>query len=104
MAAGEIEFMRWRAERWIKMKHFPNAALHSPAFVVRHGREMLRHTFAGCSWRSFFSAEGEREAFVRFKAVRAAERARLRDDLDAIPVDIDERPIPHAAGSRAVPV
>ena len=81
MTAEDIEFMRWRAERWIKLKHFPNAALHNPGFVVRHGREMLTHTFAGCTWRSFFSKKAEREAFARFKAVRASERQELRNQF-----------------------
>ena len=85
MAADDIEFMRWRAERWIKMKHFPAAAVHSPRFVIRHGREMLAHTFAGCTLRSLVSRKGERAAFARFKAARAAERQRLEADLAPTP-------------------
>jgi radical SAM superfamily enzyme YgiQ (UPF0313 family) len=81
MTAEDIEFMRWRAERWIKLRHFPGAALRNPGFVVSHGLEMLRHTFAGCTWRSFFSEPAEREAFARFKDVRARERQQLRDQL-----------------------
>ena len=88
MSADDIEFMRWRAERWIKLKHFPAAALRNPGFVVRHGHEMLRHTFAGCTWRSFVSTRADREAFVRFKAVRAREREQLRDQFrDLGPAD-----------------
>ena len=34
--AAEVEFLRWRAERWMKLKHLPAAFLHSPSFVLRH--------------------------------------------------------------------
>src|SRR5204863_6448450 len=30
LSALEIEFLRWQAERWIKMRHFPAAFVHSP--------------------------------------------------------------------------
>jgi hypothetical protein len=30
VSAAEIEFLRWRAERWMKMKHLPAAFVHSP--------------------------------------------------------------------------
>jgi len=82
MSADDIEFMRWRAERWIKLRHFPQAARRNPGFVVRHGLEMLGHTFAGCTWRSFFSRRAEREAFARFKKVRAREREQLSRNLE----------------------
>src|SRR4029078_9951023 len=54
--ATEIEFLRWRAERWIKLKHFPTAAWHSPAFVLRHGMQMRAHTFAGVTPKSLLRA------------------------------------------------
>ena len=31
LEAEEIEFLRWRAERWMKLRHFPKAFRHSPA-------------------------------------------------------------------------
>ena len=77
LAAGEIEFMRWRAERWMKLRHFPKALRHNPLFVLRHGMEMLAHTFRGCSLRSLLGLEGERAAFERYRARRQAERAYL---------------------------
>src|SRR5262249_13523659 len=40
LEAADIEFLRWRAERWIKLRHFPIAFAHSPWFVLRHGRQM----------------------------------------------------------------
>jgi anaerobic magnesium-protoporphyrin IX monomethyl ester cyclase len=74
VAADEVEFRRWRAERWIKLKHFPRACVHSPWFVARHGFEMLSHTFAGSSWRTWLGLEDERLAFQRFRRRRQAER------------------------------
>jgi anaerobic magnesium-protoporphyrin IX monomethyl ester cyclase len=78
VSAEEIEFLRWRAERWMKMKHFPAAFLHSPLFVLRHGRQMLAHTFTGSSLRSLFRLEDEAAVFTRFRAQRRAERNYLR--------------------------
>lgn len=72
--AEEIEFMRWRAERWMKLRHLPVALAHDPWFVVRNGRRMLRHTFRGTSLRTWFGLEDERAAFRRYKAIRKHER------------------------------
>ncbi|HKD44443.1 MAG TPA: radical SAM protein [Candidatus Angelobacter sp.] len=70
----EIEFLRWRKERWMKLAHFPKAVWQSPGFVLRHGLKMLGHTFRGCSLRSLIGLEDEREAFRRYCAIRAQER------------------------------
>ena len=43
----EIEFMRWKAERWMKVRHMPAAFRHDPIFVLRNARKMLAHTFRG---------------------------------------------------------
>jgi radical SAM superfamily enzyme YgiQ (UPF0313 family) len=91
MSADDIEFMRWQAERWIKLRHFPSAALRNPGFVFRHGREMLGHTFAGCTWRSFVSKRSEREAFRRFKETRAHERQQLREEFGDVAALADPR-------------
>ena len=80
VAAEDIEFLRWRAERWMKMKHFPAAFLHSPLFVLRHGRRMLAHTFAGSTWRSMIGLEDDAAVFARFRARRRAERDYVRLD------------------------
>jgi len=74
VSADDVEFMRWRAERWIKLKHFPAACVHSPGFVARHGLQMLAHTFAGSNWRSLLGLEDERLAFDRFREQRRLER------------------------------
>ena len=55
VAAEDIEFLRWRAERWMKVKHLPAAFAHSPLFVLSNGGRMLAHTFAGTTLRSAFT-------------------------------------------------
>jgi anaerobic magnesium-protoporphyrin IX monomethyl ester cyclase len=74
LPADEIEFMRWRAERWMKLRHFWPTFVHSPWFVLRHGPEMLRFTFRGSSLRSMLGLESEREVFTRYQAIRRRER------------------------------
>jgi len=70
----EIEYMRWKAERWMKVRHFPVALRHDPLFVLRHGAAMLAHTFRGCSLRSALGLESPRTAFERYRAIRRSER------------------------------
>jgi radical SAM superfamily enzyme YgiQ (UPF0313 family) len=74
LAPEEIEFLRWRKERWMKLAHFPKAVWQSPGFVFRHGLKMLKHTFRGCTMRTLLGLENEREAFRRYCALRAQER------------------------------
>jgi anaerobic magnesium-protoporphyrin IX monomethyl ester cyclase len=74
LAAEQIEFLRWRAERWMKLRHFPVALRHSPWFVLRHGAKMLAHTFRGNTFKSLLGFEDEHEAFHRYRAIRNAER------------------------------
>ena len=76
LSADEIEFLRWRAERWMKLRHFPVALRRNPLFCLRHGRAMIGHTFRG-SWRSLVGLESERRAFARYRAIREAEREQL---------------------------
>ncbi len=70
----EIEFLRWREERWMKLAHFPKALFESPGFVLRNGMGMLAHTFRGCTLRTLLGLENERDAFQRYRSIRAAER------------------------------
>jgi radical SAM superfamily enzyme YgiQ (UPF0313 family) len=74
LAADDIEFLRWRAERWMKVRHFPAALAHSPWFVLRNGARMIAHTFAGTTLRSMFGLENERVVFDRFRRRRRSER------------------------------
>jgi anaerobic magnesium-protoporphyrin IX monomethyl ester cyclase len=70
----EIEFMRWKSERWMKVRHFPIALRHDPVYVLRNGARMLAHTFRGSTWRSLVGLESDRDVFRRYRAIRAAER------------------------------
>lgn len=77
LTAEEIEFLRWRAERWMKLRHLWPVLTHSPRFVVRHGAAMLAHTFRGSSLKSLLGLENEREAFARYREIRRSEREYL---------------------------
>jgi radical SAM superfamily enzyme YgiQ (UPF0313 family) len=75
--SSDVEYLRWRAERWMKLRHLPPTFVHSPWFVLRHGREMLSHTFAGSTWRSLLGLDDEHSVFERYRQRRAAERLAL---------------------------
>ena len=70
----EIEFMRWQAERWMKVRHLPAVFRHDPVFVLRNGRRMLAHTFRGTTWRSVIGLETDRDVFRRYRRIRDRER------------------------------
>jgi radical SAM superfamily enzyme YgiQ (UPF0313 family) len=74
LSAEDVEFMRWRAERWMKTRHFPAALRHDPGFVLRHAGRMFGHTFRGSTWRSALGLESARDVFRRYKAIRRRER------------------------------
>jgi radical SAM superfamily enzyme YgiQ (UPF0313 family) len=74
LSGEEVEFMRWRAERWMRLRHMPVAFLHDPLFVLRNARRMFAHTFRGATWKTFLGLEDERLAFERFRAIRSRER------------------------------
>jgi len=74
LTADEVEFLRWRAERWIKTRHVPAVFRHDPWFVLTHSPKMLAHTFRGSSIRSALGLENERRVFARYKAIRERER------------------------------
>lgn len=73
----DVEFQRWRAERWMKVRHFPRALAHDPWWILRHGRAMLAHTFRGSTWRSALGLEPQRAVFERYRAIRRTERQYL---------------------------
>jgi len=75
LEAEEIEFLRWKAERWMKLRHMPAAARHDPWFVLRYGRRMLAHTFRGTTWRSLVGLETPRDVFRRYRGIRERERS-----------------------------
>jgi radical SAM superfamily enzyme YgiQ (UPF0313 family) len=75
--AEDIEFMRWKAERWMKARHLPRVFAHDPWFIARNALRMLKHTFRGSSLKSAFGLETDRQVFRRYREIRAAERAYL---------------------------
>jgi anaerobic magnesium-protoporphyrin IX monomethyl ester cyclase len=77
LAADEIEFLRWRAERWMKLGHFWPTLCHSPLFVMRHGFGMLAHTFRGSTLRWVLGLESDRRVFERYRDIRRTEREYL---------------------------
>jgi len=74
LRALDVEFLRWRAERWIKVRHIPAAFLHNSRFVLKHSREMLAHTFTGTTIRSLLGLETDWQVFTRYRASRQRER------------------------------
>ena len=96
LAADEIEFIRWRAERWLKVRHMGAAFRHDPLFVLSHAPQMLAHTFRGTTWRSICGLESARAVFERYRAHRRRERDYLDwpDPLAALgaaPPELDAR-------------
>ena len=92
--------MRWRAERWMKVRHMRAVVRHDPWFVLRYGRRMLAHTFRGSTWRSAIGLEDAQVAFARYKAIRRREREYL-DWPGSIPdhsLTDDRRPGPLGPG------
>lgn len=74
LSCDEVEFLRWKAERWMKIRHIPAVFRHDPWFVMKNAHRMLAHTFRGSSIRSILKLEDERKAFERYKALRQVER------------------------------
>jgi anaerobic magnesium-protoporphyrin IX monomethyl ester cyclase len=95
--AEEVEFMRWRAERWMKVRHLPHVLRQYPGFVLRNAPRMLAHTFRGSTWRSALGFEDARAVFRRYKARRAAEREYLPELSGAESADRGARATAHVA-------
>ena len=74
LSPSQIEFMRWRAERWIKLRHMPVVLVHNPWFVLRNAFKMFGHTFRGCSFKTLMGLEDEHRAFERYRSLRTEER------------------------------
>jgi anaerobic magnesium-protoporphyrin IX monomethyl ester cyclase len=85
LAPEEIEYLRWKAERWMKVRHLPRVLQHDPGFVLRNAHRMLAHTFRGSTWRSCLGLESSRVVFRRYRERRARERLYIDwpDPLDA---------------------
>jgi radical SAM superfamily enzyme YgiQ (UPF0313 family) len=74
LSADQIEFMRWKADRWMKVRHLPKALRHNPVFVLKNGRRMVAHTFRGTTWRSILGLESANAVFRRYRDIRRRER------------------------------
>jgi len=74
LSGREIEFMRWKAERWIKLRHSYVMISHDPRFYVKHGIKMLRHVFRGSTIWSCLGLQNSRKVFERYCAIRERER------------------------------
>ena len=77
LSAAEVEFMRWKAERWMTLRHVPAVFAHDPWFVLANARRMLGHTFRGSTARTWLGLESEHRAFERYRAIRQREREYL---------------------------
>jgi anaerobic magnesium-protoporphyrin IX monomethyl ester cyclase len=74
LSTDRIEFLRWKAERWLKVRHMSVAVRHDPLFVIRHAVAMMAHTFRGSTWRSLLGLESLESVFLRYRSIRARER------------------------------
>jgi len=88
LEAADVEFLRWRAERWMKVRHMPAAFRHSPRFVLRNGLGMLAHTFAGTSVRSMIGLESDRAVFARYRERRRRDRQAILAPSQARPAGV----------------
>jgi radical SAM superfamily enzyme YgiQ (UPF0313 family) len=77
LSADDVEYLRWKAERGIKTSHIGPVFMHDPWFVLKNGRKMMQHTYRGSTWRSVLRLEDDRQAFMRYKALRKEEREYL---------------------------
>ncbi|MEW5977007.1 MAG: radical SAM protein [Acidobacteriota bacterium] len=91
LTADEIEFLRWRSERWIKTRHMRQAWRLSPWFVLTHWHKMLAHTFRGSTFKSLVGLESQQEVFARYRAIRRYEREYV--DRPALPVHRKKQPL-----------
>src|SRR5271165_6264116 len=74
IAPQEIEYERWRVERWIKVRHIPALITRDPLFVIRNVVKMLAFNFRGSSVKSMLGLESDWTAFQRYRALRSRER------------------------------
>jgi anaerobic magnesium-protoporphyrin IX monomethyl ester cyclase len=75
MSGPEMEFLRWRAERWMKSRHLWALFKHDPLFMLRNFVRISAFHFRGSNVKSLLKLEDERKAFDRYRDIRTAERA-----------------------------
>jgi hypothetical protein len=77
LSGEEIEFLRWKAERWMRLRHLFVVVSHDPLFVLLNVWKILSFNFRGTSWRSLLCLEKEKAVFERYRVIRQAERSYL---------------------------
>jgi hypothetical protein len=77
LSGEEIEFLRWKAERWMRLRHLFAVVSHDPLFVLLSVWTILSFNFRGTSWRSLLGFEKQIAVFERYRVIRQAERAYL---------------------------
>jgi radical SAM superfamily enzyme YgiQ (UPF0313 family) len=80
LSAEEIEFMRWKAERWIKVGHWRALLRRDTLFMLRNIKPIFDFNFRGSTLRTFLGLEDEWTAFRRYRRIRAAERNYLEPE------------------------
>ncbi|HLQ76138.1 MAG TPA: radical SAM protein [Terriglobia bacterium] len=70
----QVEFMRWQAERWMKLRHMSVVFGRDPLFILKNGFRMFWHTFRGCGLKTLTGFEDEHRAFERYRELRTRER------------------------------
>jgi radical SAM superfamily enzyme YgiQ (UPF0313 family) len=70
----EIEYMRWRAERPMKIRHGWAVFRHDPRFFLEMTNRVIRFIYRGETWLSLFGLASKRKAFERYREIRRRER------------------------------
>lgn len=74
VTAEEVEFLRWRTERWMKARHVPVVFAHAPLFTLRRLPQLAAWHFRGSRLTTFLSLEDEHKSCQRYRTIRARER------------------------------
>lgn len=74
LSADEVEYMRWRADRWMKLRHLPAVFSHSPLFATRNLFKLFAFNFRGSNLKSALGLEDQRRSFMRYRELRKSER------------------------------
>jgi radical SAM superfamily enzyme YgiQ (UPF0313 family) len=77
LSGREIEFLRWKSELKMKLRHCPVMIAHDPLFMLRTSLRSFRFHFRGWSIWTFLGLENKWRAFERYCAIRERERAYL---------------------------
>ena len=65
LTGKEIEFLRWKVERWMRVRHLSALFSQDPLFVVANFFSILSFSFRGSSVHSVLGFEKEGAVFER---------------------------------------